>query len=51
MAEQAAKDLEKNGAKVKLVKYEGGHGWQGNLYDQIRSGVEWLEKNHAEGEK
>jgi predicted esterase len=47
MAEQAAKDLKKNGATVKLATYDGGHGWRGNLYDNIREGVEWLEKNHA----
>jgi predicted esterase len=47
MAEQAARELEKGGATVKLAKYEGGHGWRGNLYDDIREGVEWLEKNHA----
>lgn len=47
MAEQAAKDLEAAGAKVKLVEYEGGHGWHGPLYDNIRQGIRWLEKNHA----
>jgi predicted esterase len=47
MAEQAAKDLEKSGATVKLVTYEGGHGWRAGLYDHIREGVQWLEKNHA----
>ncbi len=47
MAEQAAKDLENSGATVKLTTYEGGHGWRGGLYDDIREGVQWLEKNHA----
>jgi predicted esterase len=47
MAEQAVKDLEKNGATVKLATYDGGHGWRGPLYDDIREGVKWLEKNHA----
>ncbi|MBP3961042.1 hypothetical protein J8F10_37960 [Gemmata sp. G18] len=47
MAEQAEKDLTKAGAKVKLVDYEGGHGWRGPLYDDIRAGIEWLEKNAA----
>lgn len=47
MAEQAAKDLEKSGATVKLATYEGGHGWRGGLYEQIREGVEWLEENRA----
>jgi predicted esterase len=49
MAEQAAKDLEKNGATVKLATYKGGHGWRGGLYDSIREGIEWLEKNQAGG--
>jgi predicted esterase len=51
MAEQAAKDLEKKGATVKLATYEGGHGWKAGLYDHIREGVQWLEKNHAKGGK
>ncbi len=44
MAEQARKALEENGAKVQLETYEGGHGWRGNLYRDIRKGVDWLEK-------
>jgi RNA polymerase sigma factor (sigma-70 family) len=47
MAEQAEKDLKKNGAVVKLTTYQGGHGWRGNLYDNIRDGIEWLKKNHS----
>jgi predicted esterase len=43
MAEQAAKDLEKAGAKLKLANYEGGHGWRGPLYDNIGAGIKWLE--------
>ena len=43
MAEQAAKDLEKHGAAVKLVTYEGGHGWRGDVFGQIREGLKWLE--------
>jgi hypothetical protein len=27
-----------------LAEYAGGHGWRGGLYDEIRTGVEWLEK-------
>lgn len=53
MAEQAAKDLEQEGAQVKLVTYDGGHGWRGGLYDQMREGIEWLEqksKTPAQGE-
>jgi predicted esterase len=47
MARWAANVLRKNGATVKLATYDGGHGWQGNVYDDIRAGIEWLEKNHA----
>jgi predicted esterase len=45
MAQQAAKDLKKNGATVKLHTYKGGHGWRAGLYDHIREGIIWLEKN------
>ncbi len=47
MAKQAAADLEKHGAKVKLVTYEGGHGWRAGLYERMREGIQWLEANHA----
>jgi RNA polymerase sigma factor (sigma-70 family) len=45
MAEQAKKDLAANGAKVRLETYAGGHGWRGNVYRDIRKGVDWLEEN------
>lgn len=45
MAQQAVTDLGKAGAKVELKTYDGGHGWRGPLYDDIRTGIEWLEKN------
>jgi predicted esterase len=46
MAEQAKDDLAKNGAKVHLQTFKGGHTWaNGNPYGDIRQGVEWLEKN------
>jgi predicted esterase len=51
MAEQAAKVLEKNGAKVKMSTYEGGHGWTGPVYDDISAGIKWLEENHAAASK
>jgi predicted esterase len=47
MAEQAAKELKQRGATVKLATYAGGHGWRGNLYGNIREGLDWLEQNHA----
>jgi RNA polymerase sigma factor (sigma-70 family) len=49
MAEQAKTSLAENGAKVRLETYEGGHGWRGNVYRDIRQGIEWLEKNQKTG--
>jgi predicted esterase len=48
MAEAAASELREQGAKTTLVTYEGGHGWQGDLYGNIRRGMEWLEENSVE---
>jgi predicted esterase len=45
MVEQAKTSLTENGATVRLKTYEGGHGWRGNIYNDIRQGVEWLEAN------
>ena len=50
MAEQAKKSLPEQGAKVRLVTYEGGHGWRGDVFGNIRTGIDWLEKN-AENRK
>jgi RNA polymerase sigma factor (sigma-70 family) len=47
MAQSAQETLTKNGAKVQLQAYEGGHGWHGDVFGEIRRGIEWLEKNHA----
>jgi predicted esterase len=45
MAVQAKNLLKENGAAVDLKEYRGGHGWRGGLYDDIRAGINWLEKN------
>jgi RNA polymerase sigma-70 factor (ECF subfamily) len=45
MAEQAHKVLRHYGAKTKMVAYEGGHGWRGDVYGRIREGMRWLELN------
>jgi predicted esterase len=42
MAEQAKRDLEKQGARIKLVDYEGAHGWTGPAFVDIRAGIDWL---------
>jgi predicted esterase len=47
MAESAKKDLKKRGAEVELERYEGGHGWKGDVYGMMRRGIEWLEEHHA----
>src|SRR5205085_12425359 len=39
MAEQARDTLKKNGARTTLKTYEGGHGWHGNVFGNIREGV------------
>ena len=33
-------------AKVRttLAEYEGGHGWQGDVFGNIKAGVDWLEE-------
>jgi predicted esterase len=44
MAENATKKLMDAGAEVLLSSYEGGHGWHGKIYDDVKHGIEWLEK-------
>ncbi|HEX8522108.1 MAG TPA: HEAT repeat domain-containing protein [Tepidisphaeraceae bacterium] len=43
--ESARQLLTKAGAKVELKTYEGGHGWHGDAFGNIRGGVKWLENN------
>lgn len=41
---EAARDaLKTAGAIVEFQTYEGGHGWRGNIFGDIRKGIEWLE--------
>ena len=42
--EAAVKKLAEKGAKTKLETYIGGHGWKGDVYGNIRAGIEWLEQ-------
>jgi len=44
-AKNAKTQLTNAGAKVELRDYEGGHGWQGNVFGNIRAGIEWLEQH------
>jgi predicted esterase len=45
--EMAAANLTKAGAAVETADYPGGHGWQGDVFGNIRTGVEWLDKAKA----
>jgi predicted esterase len=47
MAEAAAQALRSGGATVQLTSYSGGHGWRGPVYDDIRTGIAWLEEHQA----
>lgn len=40
----AEKTLKAAGAKATLATYEGGHGWRGDVFSNIRAGLEWLDK-------
>jgi predicted esterase len=31
------------GATVRLRRYEGGHGWRGDVWSMIRTGITWLD--------
>jgi predicted esterase len=43
-ARNAKTQLTKAGATVELKEYEGGHGWHGDVYGNIRQGIEWLQQ-------
>jgi predicted esterase len=54
MAEEARDTLREKGAKVAFGTYLGGHGWKGNVFGNIRKGLEWLldpKENAAQPEK
>lgn len=43
LAERAKAALEKAGARAALAEYEGGHGWTGPVFRDLKTGFEWLE--------
>lgn len=51
MAKDAERQLGKVGAEVELVEYEGGHGWRGDVYGNMRRGLAWLEQHHQKPDK
>jgi predicted esterase len=46
-AEAAEKALREAGAKVRLQRYEGGHGWRGDFGKMIGDGISWLQQQEA----
>lgn len=42
MARQAKYQLSHRGAATLLTEYTGGHGWHGDVFADIRKGIEWL---------
>jgi RNA polymerase sigma factor (sigma-70 family) len=40
----AEKALREAGGDVRLQRYEGGHGWQGDVWQNIGNGLTWLEQ-------
>lgn len=50
-AETAVERLAKKKAKTELATYEGGHGWHGDVFGNMKKGIRWLEKEHAKARK
>jgi predicted esterase len=48
MAQDAQQKLAKNEAAAKMVTYQGGHGWRGDVFGEIRNGLSWLESRERE---
>jgi predicted esterase len=46
-AEAAEKALGKADAKVRLQRYDGGHGWHGDVWQMLGDGIEWLDRQAA----
>jgi len=46
-AESARDALRQSGAQVEFRTYEGGHGWRGDVFGNIRAGILWLEEHHS----
>ncbi|MFN0241748.1 MAG: alpha/beta hydrolase [Planctomycetota bacterium] len=42
MAETARAELAKRDAIVELASYDGGHGWRGDAFARIQTGIDWL---------
>ncbi|HEX7898489.1 MAG TPA: hypothetical protein VF950_12060 [Planctomycetota bacterium] len=44
LAEKAKASLDKAGARTELLLYEGGHGWTGPTFRDLKTGFAWLNK-------
>lgn len=47
MARRAETELAKKKAKVKFLEVQGGHGWHGDVYGNMKAAVRFLEENAA----
>jgi len=45
MAEEANEMLSDADVRNTLIEYDGGHGWRGNVFGNIKEGVLWLEES------
>jgi predicted esterase len=41
--EEAVRMIQGGGGDAELARYEGGHGWHGDVVGHIRKGITWLE--------
>ncbi|MCG3130493.1 MAG: hypothetical protein FLDDKLPJ_01255 [Phycisphaerae bacterium] len=42
-AEEAVRTVSSGGGQAEFIQYEGGHGWHGDVFGRIRTGIRWLE--------
>ena len=47
MARDAEEQLQGKGAHVKFTTYQGGHGWHGNFFPDLKAGISWLENQNS----
>jgi len=47
MAREAEVELTQARAEVEFLEYDGGHGWHGNVWADMRKGFAWLEQKHG----
>lgn len=45
MAKEASESFSRAGIRNTLVDYPGGHGWRGDVYGNIRRGIQWLDES------